>query len=139
MMMLPEAGVRWINLECCYGITDNALIAIADTCHNLIELSVSHCSNVTGRGIDAIARKCGKLKTLHAYNCNISHLPEEIGILLPHFTFLKLDNNEIRTIPASLGPLADTLTTFNIDDNPLQQPPLEIANQGHDNPIQSNS
>jgi len=119
------AIVTWIDLRGC-GITDKALIAIADTCPNLTWLYVNECSNVTGAGIDAIARKCRKLKVLWAPYCNISHLPEDIGMLLPHLTHLELQNNKIRKIPASLGPLADTLTHFYISGNPIQQPPLEI-------------
>jgi len=122
--------VTEINLYGCKGITDKALIAIADTCHNLTLLNVNKCSNVTGAGIDAIARKCRKLGGLLAAGCNISHLPEDFGMLLPHLTLLWLFDNKIKKIPASLGPLADTLTTFNIDDNPIQQPPLEITEQG---------
>jgi Leucine-rich repeat (LRR) protein len=122
--------VTKISLYGCYGMTDKALIAIADTCHNLTYLDISYCSNVTGHGIDAIARKCRKLKTLDASSCNISHLPEDIGLLLPHLTHLALRNNNIKKIPASLGPLADTLTAFNIDENPIQQPPRKIAKKG---------
>ena len=113
------AIVTWIDLRGC-GITDKALIAIADTCPNLTWLYVNECSNVTGAGIDAIARKCRKLKVLWAPYCNISHLPEDIGMLLPHLTHLELQNNKIRKIPASLGPLADTLTHFYISGNPIQ-------------------
>ncbi len=51
-------------------------------------------------------------------------------MLLPHLTYLALQNNKIRKIPASLGPLADTLTAFSIIFNPIQQPPLEIVNKG---------
>jgi hypothetical protein len=112
------------------NITDKTLIAIADTCRNLTVLSVHGCSNITGAGIDAIARKWRKLEELDAGGCNISRLPEDIGMLLPHLTYLHLDNNKIEKIPASLGPLADTLTTIYIDGNPIQQPPLEIVNKG---------
>jgi len=124
------AIVTAIDLSSCTGISDKTLIAIADTCRNLTVLSVHGCSNITGAGIDAIARKWRKLEELDAGGCNISRLPEDIGMLLPHLTYLHLDNNKIEKIPASLGPLADTLTTFNIDGNPIQQPPLEIANKG---------
>jgi Leucine-rich repeat (LRR) protein len=127
---VDPAIVTTIILLFCSGITDKALIAIADTCPNLTLLTVGCCSNITGRGIDAIARKCRKLKILYASYCNISHLPEDIGMLLPHLTHLSLQDNKIRKIPASLGPLADTLTTFIIFGNPIQQPPLEIAKQG---------
>jgi Leucine-rich repeat (LRR) protein len=127
---VSPARVTRICLTLCTGITDKALIAIADTCHNLTWLSVTGCKNITGPGIDAIARKCRKLKTLWASDCNISYLPEDIGMLLPHLTFLHLFDNKIQKIPASLGRLADSLTLFYIDSNPLQQPPLEIVNQG---------
>jgi GTPase SAR1 family protein len=121
--------VTAIHLSGCKGITDKALIAIADTCPNLTELHVSFCRNITGPGIEAIARKCRKLRTLFAPGCNISHLPGDIGMLLPHLTTLQLQKNKIKKIPASLGPLADTLI-FDISSNPIQQPPLEIANKG---------
>ena len=124
------AIVTKINLQFCSGITDKALIAIADTCRNLTGLNVMSCKGVTGAGVDAIARKCRKLKGLTASYCNISHLPEDIGMLLPQLTKLTLHNNNIKKIPASLGPLADTLTTFVISSNPIQQPPLEITNKG---------
>ena len=119
-----------ITLAYCSSITDKALIAIADTCHNLTWLEIGVCENITGAGIDAIARQCRKLDFLWAYSCNISHLPEDIGMLLPHLKTLALQKNKIKKIPASLGPLADTITIFNISFNPLQQPPLEIANKG---------
>ena len=67
---------------------------------------------------------------LFAARCNISHLPEDIGMLLPHLTVLWISGNNIKKIPASLGPLADTLTDFDILGNPIQQPPLEIAIKG---------
>jgi Leucine-rich repeat (LRR) protein len=98
------ARITKITLAYCTSITDKTLIAIADTCHNLTWLIVGYCSNnVTGAGLDAIARKCRKLQKLDAYSCNISHLPEDIGmLLLPHLTLLSLFDNYIQKIPASL-------------------------------------
>ena len=96
------ARVTKICLLFCKHITDKALIAIADTCHNLKWLDIGYCKNITGHGIDAIARKCRKLKTLDARSCNTSHLPEDIGMLLPQLKTLCLDNNPIRRAPASL-------------------------------------
>jgi len=102
-----------------------AVIFLARRFPQLTRLNVGGCSLVTGAAIEAIAN-CNKLRGLIAFQCNISHLPEDIGVKLPHLKGLglNLSNNKIRVIPASIGLL--DLEFFAIEGNPVQQPPLYI-------------
>jgi hypothetical protein len=151
--------VTHIRLDFCGGITNDALIQISNMCPQLEILLVTGCE-ITDDGITAIAEKCGKqLKTLsyslckkctdaalesivnncnqleylRANDCGISTIPESIGYKLTKLKKLDLSDNKITKIPVSLILLKDTLKdkdNFGIDDNPLQVPPSEIADQG---------
>ena len=149
--------VRTIYLTKCSGITNDTLIQISNMCPQLEGLFVAGC-NITDDGIIAIAEKCGQqlkhiyfseckkctdaalesivshcnqLEELGAKNCGITTIPENIGFqLTTNLKYLNLSCNKITKIPLSLSVLIDTLETLNIEENPLQQPPSDIANQG---------
>ena len=76
---------------------------------------------------------CNQLEILNAYDCEISTIPENIGYKLTKLKKLDLSYNKITKIPVSLTLLKDTLKeayAFDIEDNPLQEPPIEIVDQG---------
>jgi hypothetical protein len=151
--------VTGIYLRGCVGITDATLAHIATNCTQLKELNVSDCNKITDNGIQAIVEKIGNKLTYLGYgNCNrctdaalqavvkqcpnlggliamntgITHIPESIGQDLPRLKVLWLNDNRIKRLPPSVTNLANTLEFFRISDNPLQHPPLEIAEQGID-------
>ena len=62
--------------------------------------------------------------------CNISVLPDDFGDKLNHLEELYLSHNTITTLPASITNLAGTCTHFDIDGNPLKDPPWGVARQG---------
>ena len=74
-----------------------------------------------------------QLERLSVSHCNISiNLPDDFfGDKLKHLKVLYLlDNNDITTLPASITNLTSTCTHFDIDGNPLQNPPMEVAEKG---------
>jgi GTPase SAR1 family protein len=149
-----EAVTR-ISLTYCTGITNATLMCIADKCTQLETLHVNGCDKISDDGITDIAKKNNKLRTLrysyctrvtdaalevitnecpqlerlYAAGCGHSKLPFDFGTKLPNLTVLNLENNNISTIPESLGQLADKCKLY-ISGNPLQQPPPEIAERG---------
>ncbi|XP_023735256.1 EIN3-binding F-box protein 1 [Lactuca sativa] len=62
------------NLEkldfCQIPISDNSLIAIAKNCPNLKELSIESCSNIGNEGLQAIGQSCQNLKSISIKNCS---------------------------------------------------------------------
>jgi len=152
--------VAAISLRGCVGITDATLVHIATNCTQLEELyGVPGCKKITDDGITAIVEKignnlklldysdcnrctdaalqavvkhCPNLKGLYVWNTGITHIPDSIGQDLPRLKRLWLNNNRIERLPPSITNLTNTLEYFDISDNPLQHPPLEIAEQGMD-------
>ena len=53
-------------------MTDNGLLALAQTCSNLVTINLNNCWSVTDIGVSAIARNCPHLGTLILQNYNIS-------------------------------------------------------------------
>jgi hypothetical protein len=145
-----------IRLSGCSGITNATLMCIADKCTQLEGLRVNGCDMISDAGITAVAKKnnklrrlgysrctrvtdaalevitneCPLLEHLGARGCGHVKLPFDFGNKLPNLTSLSLANNNISTIPESLGQLADKCKEFRISGNPLQQPPPEIAERG---------
>ena len=68
------------------------------------------------------------LRQLYLNNNNITTLPASIGNL-KHLEGLYLSYNKIATLPASIANLAVTCTNFHIDGNPLSKPLEEAANR----------
>jgi Leucine-rich repeat (LRR) protein len=149
-------AVTFIALNACSGITNATLMCIADKCTQLKYLHVNGCDKISDAGITAVAKKNKKLRRLHYSNCTRvtdaalevitnecplleelwangcghSKLPFDFGTKLPNLTYLDLQDNNISTLPESLGQLADKCTYFHISGNPLQKPPLAVAEQG---------
>jgi F-box and leucine-rich repeat protein 2/20 len=62
-------NVKVIDLRDCPGITDRALSALAETCHDLESLNVSGCS-ISDSGVLEIAKCCKKIKALDLRSCS---------------------------------------------------------------------
>ena len=148
--------ITHISLDGCTGITDVTLKHIANTCTQLEELFVPGCVKITDYGIKAIVEKagpfltnidisgcnrctdatlqvvvqrCPKMEYLHAGNAGITQIPETIGQDLPNLWALGLESNKIERLPPSIA-LLDSTMYFHISNNPLQDPPLHIAERG---------
>ncbi|KAI7752126.1 hypothetical protein M8C21_031650 [Ambrosia artemisiifolia] len=57
-----------LDLEHMPGLTDNAIITVADACEGLTELSIRYCTCVTDASVKALALK-GRLRRLDLYKC----------------------------------------------------------------------
>ena len=87
--------LTYINLNYCQKIDNDALIHIANTCHNLIHLELYIIPNISDQGLKQIIMKCPKLIYLNLSGC--SHFGEESLLLLPKYLpnieFLDLTRN----------------------------------------------
>ena len=147
---IDKQTVNSIDLNDCKNITDDSLTYIVDHFPKLTDLSATNCNistlpddigdklqhlrrlNLTNNNIKTLPESIGKLERLEKLyldNNNITAMPASIGIL-NNLKWLYLDNNIIETLPVSISNLAGTCPHFRIDGNPLQDPPLEIANKG---------
>jgi hypothetical protein len=114
-------------------ITDDGIVAIAEKCgQQLKHIYYSECKKCTDAALESIVSHCNQLEVLRARDCGISTIPENIGYDLRELKLLNLSHNKITKIPVSLTLLKDTLDDglFLINDNPLQEPPIEVADQG---------
>ena len=87
--------LTYINLNYCQKIDNDALIHIANTCHNLIHLELYIIPNLSDEGLKQIIMKCPKLIYLNLSGC--SHFGEGSLLLLPQYLpkieFLDLTRN----------------------------------------------
>ena len=87
--------LNYINLNYCQKIDNDALIHIANTCHDLIHLELYIIPNLSDEGLKEIIIKCNKLIYLNLSGC--SHFGEESLLLLPKYLpkieFLDLTRN----------------------------------------------
>ncbi|MEO1513348.1 MAG: leucine-rich repeat domain-containing protein, partial [Planctomycetota bacterium] len=74
---------------------------------------------------------CPLLRDLTAINCNFTALPPNFGDRLQHLEVLDLYGNELTSLPPSFAKLAK-LRQLDLRNNPLQEPPREVANRGFD-------
>lgn len=56
---------------CKVNISNKSLVAIANNCPNLTELSIESCSNIGDEGLQAIGQRCRKLKSVSLKNCPV--------------------------------------------------------------------
>ena len=127
--MCPQLEI--ISVKGC-DITDDGIVGIAEKYGQQLKiLSYDECTKCTDAALESIVSHCNQLEELGAKNCGITTIPENIGFqLTTNLKYLNLSCNKITKIPLSLSVLIDTLETLNIEENPLQQPPSDIANQG---------
>ncbi|KAL4560219.1 hypothetical protein LXL04_032368 [Taraxacum kok-saghyz] len=59
-----------LQLSHCPRISDKSLIAIANNCPNLTSLSIESCSNIKNEGLQEIGKKCPNLKSILIKNCS---------------------------------------------------------------------
>ena len=141
-----------IDLDGC-GVTDATLVQIANNCKSLTRFWVTNCDQITDDGIKAIVEQIGKnleilsyddcnkctnaalqsivdhcpnLDRLYARNAGVSKVPHDIGQRLPKLEDLDLSKNDIKTLPPSIANVVEIL----IDENPLEDPPLSIVEEG---------
>ena len=145
-------AITTISLMYCRGITNATLMCIADKCtqletlrvdgcdmisdagitdvakknNKLRNLNYSYCTRVTDAALEVITNECQQLEGLYANGCGHSKLPFDFGTKLPNLTALDLRDNNRSILPEALVQLADKCKLY-ILENPLQQPPPEIA------------
>jgi hypothetical protein len=128
--MCPQLEI--ISVKGC-DITDDGIVGIAEKYGQQLKILLySECTKCTDAALESIVNNCNQLEILYAENCGISYIPENIGTKLRNLQYLDLQNNKITKIPPSLTLLKDTLKDeyFVISGNPLQEPPIEIVDQG---------
>lgn len=118
-----------LDVERCRKLTDASIKAISVGCQSLTWLNVSGCEYLTEDFIFTVAASCSFLKTLDSRGIHLLNLPVGIGEQLPHLEYLDVSYNKLTALPRSIVKL-QKLAHLNVYDNPLQSPPLEIANRG---------
>ena len=63
-------GLSSANLGRCYNLTDAAIIALANGCPALSTVNLRCCSNLTDASIIALATGCPRLSSVHLYYCS---------------------------------------------------------------------
>jgi Leucine-rich repeat (LRR) protein len=108
-------------------LTDNQLSILPDTIGALKLLITLWCSN---NQLSTLPSSIGELKKLQALVLSqnqLSSLPVEIGDL--QTSVLRLDNNQLKTLPESLDKMTDGhLRTLQLDGNPFESIPNKLLN-----------
>ena len=114
----------------CDQITDDGITAIVEKMgKNLMYFSFIHCTKCTGAAFQSIVGHCPKQEQLCDNNVGICKIPHDIGQELPKLESLwLLSNNNIKTLPPSIVLVLNEDLRF--DGNPLEDPPLDILNEG---------
>ena len=88
------------------------------------------CKGITDDSLVFIVDHFPQLERLYAINCNISIIPENFGDKLKHLKVLRLHNNNITTLPASIGKLNHLQTLF-LNNNKITALPASIGGLNH--------
>lgn len=136
---ITDAGIESVANKCtqlqkihiygCNKITDIGIEAIGNNCSQLQELGMSTCDKITVTGIESIGKNCPQLKELYCSGCNLASLPEHVVGYFKDLQILDLRNNIITRLPRSIAQI-NPICKCTFDGNPLQVPPLSIAEQG---------
>ena len=117
-----------LNVRDCKHLTDALIAAVAEKCASLAELDVERCSNLTNASVKAVAEKCRNLTLLNVMQCELAALPANIG-KLSRLRKLLAGSNQLKELPRSIVDL-DASCAFDVNNNPLQVPPIAIARRG---------
>lgn len=75
-----------LDLSRC-SLTDNGLVEICSRCSNLTHLDISHCENLTDKGLISLAKISTKLKEVNILRCHFTeNARRQVGILSPNLT-----------------------------------------------------
>jgi Leucine-rich repeat (LRR) protein len=86
-------------------ISDAGITAVAKKNNKLRSLSYSECTRVTDAALEVITNECPLLEQLGAMGCGHFKLPFDFGTKLPNLKALDLSDNNLSTLPESLGQL----------------------------------
>eukprot|EP00979_Chaetoceros_neogracilis_P008598 scaffold1908_cov192-Chaetoceros_neogracile.AAC.3 len=118
-----------LDISGCINVTDEGIQAVLSNNANLKFLGISGCEKLTVASIDAIIEYCPDIGRLWANDMiGLSKLPDNIGNL-KKLRNLQLKNNNITRLPRSIANL-NNQCKLDFEANPLEDPPLDIANQG---------
>ena len=110
------------------ALQQNELSSLPDSIGTLRSLEHLDVSNNRLVCLPTAMCSLDSLTSLHVWNNKLALLPERFGDLrwLSHF---KANGNDLASLPVSFGALSEHLD-YAVSDNPLQQPPFSIAQQG---------
>ena len=117
-----------LRVGSCRKLTDASIAAVAAGCPNLKALMLDGSTKLTKVSLAAIASSCPNLESLAFRDCRFTALPENIGNLSKLRSF-DAGRNLLTRLPLSIVQL-DVSCRLQLDGNPLQTPPSEIAEQG---------
>ncbi|XP_077218584.1 uncharacterized protein LOC143852846 isoform X1 [Tasmannia lanceolata] len=70
--VLVSSNLMTLDLTCCNMLTDNAILAIANSCKKLVCLRLESCSLITEEGFDRLGSCCPSLQELDLTDCNVN-------------------------------------------------------------------
>ena len=121
------------------GLHDDELIELRDSHviallsnhadpHEVTENNLKLCKSITGDSLAYIADHFPLLEYLYAsHDCSISSvLPDNFGDNLKHLKELTFHNNNITTVPASIGELKDLECLAGLSNNNITKLPTSI-------------
>lgn len=124
---IPSEIVKLKKLEE-LDLSFNRISACPDELNRLTKLRGLDLTGNRLSEIPEVIRKLHGLSRLYLSKNKISEVSDDI-VRLKNLTVLKLDDNIIRSLPYSITELYE-LVKFSIYNNPLENPPEEIAVQG---------
>lgn len=89
-------GLRALRMSACQ-ISDEGILRLASTSHDLETLDIGQCNRVTDKGLSAIADTLKNLKSIDLYGCvGISNVGLERIVKLPRLSTLNLQLRHVR-------------------------------------------
>jgi len=122
--------LKQLIVPACYNVTDEGIRAVLQSNPNINRLIFSSCRKVTVDIIDAIIAHTPNIKIINADGVGWSVIPDDIDFGTLHkLEWFGLGYNKIKKLPQSMVNLPHNCS-IRIDGNPLQSPPMEMANNG---------
>ncbi|KAM4026756.1 uncharacterized protein ACNLHF_022605 [Anomaloglossus baeobatrachus] len=133
LRFLPPDLAKLQNLQSIH-LANNQFTIFPDVLCQLLNLTFLDLSDNEIETIPQSIQQLRKLNTFLLMLNFLAHLPEEF-CLLTKLSCLWLGSNKLRELPKAFGDLSmldwgHTYCSYNIEDNPLHHPPVEVCNRG---------
>nr|XP_006815164.1 PREDICTED: p53-induced protein with a death domain-like [Saccoglossus kowalevskii] len=138
---LTKVSLGWNNfkqfpVEICQAsaltelhLSNNRITTVSEQISNLRQLKIFDISHNKIKTLPSFIGDLISLTSLNVSNNDIANLPDDI-CKLQSLKTMKATTNHITALPHHFGASLHQLTLLNVEGNPLEDPPIDICQQG---------